>query len=45
MTKFCVLYLVAGVERRSPWFTSRVRADRALQALRRSHGSAILLRD
>lgn len=45
MTKFCVLYLVGGIECRSPWFLSRARADRALQALRRSHGNAILLRD
>ena len=46
MTKFCVLYLVGGIECRSPWFLSRARADRALQTIRAKHGSrAVLLQD
>lgn len=46
MTKFCVLYLVGGIECRSPWFLSRARAGRALEAIRAKHGSqAVLLQD
>lgn len=45
MTKFCVLYLGHGREQRSPWFSSRDRAVRALEILQRRHGRAVLLRD
>lgn len=46
MNKFCVLYMVGGIECRSPWFLSRARAGRALEFIRRKHGSqAILLQD
>lgn len=45
MTKFCVVYLVGGIERRSPWFLSRARADRALQTIRKRFGTAVLYRD
>lgn len=46
MTKFCVLYLVGGIECHSPWFLSRARAGRALEAIRAKHGSqAVLLQD
>lgn len=45
MTKFCVLYLDHGREQRSPWFSSRDRARRALAILTRRYGRAILLKD
>ncbi len=45
MTKFCVLYLVDGCERRSPWLHCHDRASRALDILTRRYGRAILLRD
>lgn len=45
MTKFCIVYLNQGRERCSPWFSSRDRACRALEVLKRRYGQAVLLRD
>lgn len=38
MTKYCVLYLVTGRERQSPWFLDRGRARRAREIIRRRYG-------
>lgn len=46
-TKYCVLYITGGKEKRSPWFYSNERAQSALTVLRRRFGdrNAILFRD
>ena len=36
--RFCVLYLCAGKERRSPWFNSRERAARARRIIEKRVG-------
>lgn len=41
----CVLYLVNGKEKRSPWIHSLERGERALAILKARHGQAILFRD
>jgi len=38
MTKYCVLYLVAGRERQSPWLLDQGRAQRAREVIRRRYG-------
>lgn len=43
--KQCVLYLVNGRERRSPWFYREETARRALTLMQAKHGRAILYRD
>lgn len=43
--KRCVLYLVNGRERRSPWFYRDETARRALALMQAKHGRAILFRD
>jgi len=43
--KCCVIYQVNGKEKRSPWFYSLERGERALATLKARHGRAILFRD
>jgi len=43
MTKYCVLYLVAGRERRSPWFLDQARAQRALEIIKRRYGDRAII--
>ncbi len=43
--KCCVVYMVNGKERRSPWLYSLERGERALAILKARHGRAILFRD
>lgn len=43
--KCCVLYLVNGKEKRSPWLYSLAHGERALAILKARHGQAILFRD
>lgn len=45
MSKTCVIYLVSGAERQSPWFADDARANRALAVLRARYGNAVLYRD
>jgi hypothetical protein len=45
MIKTCVIYLVSGAERQSPWFTDEARVNRALAILRARYGNAVLYRD
>lgn len=46
-TKYCVLYLKGGREHRTPWFSRRDNAQRALEIMRRRYGqnSAIIWLD
>lgn len=41
----CIIYVKNGNEHWSPWFTDLERAQRALEALRRRYGAAVMLRD
>ncbi len=41
----CVLYLVNGLEKRSPWFSTFARGRQALALLTARHGRAILFHD
>ena len=41
----CILYVKDGQEQRTPWFTCRDRAHRALRIVRRRYGSAVIYRD
>ncbi len=43
--RWCVLYLNAGREHQSPWFSSRDRAAQALAVLRARYGSVVIYRD
>jgi hypothetical protein len=43
--KCCVIYQVNGEDRRSPWFYSLERGERALAILDDRYGRAILFRD
>jgi hypothetical protein len=45
MSKTCVIYLKAGREQQTPWFTNADRANRALAIIRQRYGAAILYRD
>lgn len=45
MTKYCVLYVKDGQEKRSPWFKSRERAHAARELLAAKHGAAIVYVD
>lgn len=46
-TKRCVVYVVNGRERRSPWFYTDTGARQALEAMKQKYGerSAFLFRD
>ena len=44
-TRWCVMYLVAGKEHQSAWFSCRHRAVQALQILQARHGRAFICRD
>lgn len=43
--KRCVIFQRAGVEAATPWYTNLDRAQRALAAIRRRYGAAVLYRD
>jgi hypothetical protein len=45
MSRYTVIYLRAGREHRTAWFTSRERAGRALAVVRRHGYSAAVLVD
>lgn len=45
MNKTCVIYVKAGIELQTPWFTDTERATRALAIIRKRYGPAVLYRD
>lgn len=45
VTRTCVLYVKAGIEQRSAWFTNAERARKALAIIRKRYGASVLYRD
>lgn len=43
--RYCVLYVEGGREKRSPWFSSPQRVNRALSVIAARHGRAIVYVD
>ncbi len=45
MTKYCVLYMKDGKEKRSAWFSSRARAHQAREIIAANYGAALVYVD